>query len=82
MDRDVRLADGALLAAIIFFAYAAQAVPGFGSSVLTVTLAALFLPLTALGLWLGDVIHDRVSESAFRVMLNVVLVASGAALVK
>lgn len=41
-----------------------------------------FLPLTALGLWLGDVMHDQVSEATFRVLLNVILVISGAALLR
>ena len=40
------LADGALLAAIILLAYTAQAITGFGSTILTITLAALFLPIT------------------------------------
>lgn len=39
-------ADGALLAAIILLAYTAQAITGFGSTVLTITLSALFLPIT------------------------------------
>lgn len=38
-------ADGALLAAIILLAYTAQAITGFGSTVLTITLSALFLPI-------------------------------------
>jgi uncharacterized membrane protein YfcA len=37
--------DGGLFAVIILLAYTAQAVTGFGSTLLTVTLAALFLPL-------------------------------------
>lgn len=39
------LLDGGLLAAIVLLAYTAQAITGFGSSVLTITLAALFLPI-------------------------------------
>lgn len=39
------LADGVLLAAIILLAYTAQTITGFGSTVLTITLAALFLPI-------------------------------------
>lgn len=40
------------------------------------------LPVTALGLWLGDRLHDRVEERQFRLLINLLLLVSGVALLK
>lgn len=69
--------DGALLAAIILLAYTAQAITGFGSTVLTVTLAALFLPLSFImpiavvlnlpfGVWMLAREHHEISWPVLR----------------
>lgn len=45
----------------------------------TVTMLWL-LPLTLAGLWLGDRLHDRIDERVFRLLVNFLLLVSGAAL--
>ncbi len=42
---DLSVAAAIALAAIVFLAYTTQAITGFGSSVITVTISALFLPV-------------------------------------
>ena len=54
-----------------------------GSFTAQTTQASLWLlPLTAIGLWAGDFLHDRVQETSFRILVNLLLVISGAALLR
>lgn len=53
---------------------------GFSAEMLHVS--AWLLPLTGIGLWAGTRLHERINENQFRFLLNLLLLASGAALIR
>lgn len=45
-------------------------------------LSLSLLPMTAVGLWLGLHLHDRINETQFRLLVNVFLLLTGVALLR
>jgi uncharacterized membrane protein YfcA len=47
-----------------------------------VQLSLWLLPMTAIGLWVGQVLHERINENQFRLLVNLLLLVSGAGLLR